>query len=408
MSTKKYISLDRMQEYDTLIKQKIASGDDAVLASAKGYADSGDTATLDSSKLYTDEQIGNHEHSWNDLLDRPFGEDVGKGEEVVTIDNIPEVAYVENGFHYYSTGVITLNTMPFVYEGKTIVSLYPDYVCEMKQSGGYAYIGNGSLDTAISGEDTGEPFLIVAYPVPSGVGVNLVLDRDISGQSLSTYEVIETLTTLDPKYIPDSIATTTYVDTATSILKPITTEGDGTAYTATVDGITSLTAGTQITIVPHVVSASTTPTLNVNNSGAKQIRRRLSSIATAPTTGYSATWLAANKPFTVKYDGTYWITEDNTKPVAADLYGTLAVAKGGTGATDAATALTNLGAAAADHTHEASDITAGTLGGQVVANADAQANLTVSQVRNIYAGTTDLVAGTSELATGAIYLVYEP
>lgn len=38
MSTKKYMSLDRMQEYDTLIKQKIASGDDAALTSAKEYA----------------------------------------------------------------------------------------------------------------------------------------------------------------------------------------------------------------------------------------------------------------------------------------------------------------------------------------------------------------------------------
>lgn len=51
------------------------------------------------------------------------------------------------------------------------------------------------------------------------------------------------------------------------------------------------------------------------------------------------------------------------------------VAKGGTGATDAAGALTNLGAAAADHTHDASDITSGTLpvarGGTGVTTDDA-------------------------------------
>lgn len=52
-------------------------------------------------------------------------------------------------------------------------------------------------------------------------------------------------------------------------------------------------------------------------------------------------------------------------------------------------------------------ITEGTCNGQLVANASAQSNLTVSQVRNIYAGTEDLTAGTSELATGVIYLVYE-
>lgn len=45
----------------------------------------------------------------------------------------------------------------------------------------------------------------------------------------------------------------------------------------------------------------------------------------------------------------------------AATFGTLPVAQGGTGATSAAGALTNLGAAAASHTHAASDIT-GTLG----------------------------------------------
>lgn len=45
----------------------------------------------------------------------------------------------------------------------------------------------------------------------------------------------------------------------------------------------------------------------------------------------------------------------------ANCTGTLAVNKGGTGATDAATALSNLGAAAASHNHSASNITSGTL-----------------------------------------------
>ena len=59
------------------------------------------------------------------------------------------------------------------------------------------------------------------------------------------------------------------------------------------------------------------------------------------------------------------------------------------------------------HNQAASTITAGTLAGATKANATAVATLADAQVRNIYAGTTDLTAGTSTLATGDIYFVYE-
>lgn len=49
----------------------------------------------------------------------------------------------------------------------------------------------------------------------------------------------------------------------------------------------------------------------------------------------------------------------------------------------------------------------GTFGGQVIANASAMTSLSTAQVRNIYAGTADMVAGTTELPTGSIYFVYE-
>lgn len=65
------------------------------------------------------------------------------------------------------------------------------------------------------------------------------------------------------------------------------------------------------------------------------------------------------------------------------------------------------GKANTSHTQAASTITAGTLAGEVKANATAVATLANAQVRNIYAGTTDLTAGTSVLATGDIYFVYE-
>lgn len=52
-------------------------------------------------------------------------------------------------------------------------------------------------------------------------------------------------------------------------------------------------------------------------------------------------------------------------------------------------------------------VTAGTLAGQVQANADATAIVNVAQLRNISAGMEDLTAGSSALADGEVYLVYE-
>jgi len=65
------------------------------------------------------------------------------------------------------------------------------------------------------------------------------------------------------------------------------------------------------------------------------------------------------------------------------------------------------GKAAASHTHNASEVSAGTLAGRVQGNATAMATLSNAQVRSISAGTSDLTAGTSTLATGTLYFVYE-
>lgn len=59
------------------------------------------------------------------------------------------------------------------------------------------------------------------------------------------------------------------------------------------------------------------------------------------------------------------------------------------------------------HNQAASTISAGTLAGRVQANATAAATLANAQVRDITISTTDLTAGTSALATGAVYIVYE-
>ena len=65
-----------------------------------------------------------------------------------------------------------------------------------------------------------------------------------------------------------------------------------------------------------------------------------------------------------------------------------------------------IGAAAASHNQAASTITAGTFAATDV-KAMNGTDYTTARVRNIQASTTDLTAGSSALANGDIYLVYE-
>lgn len=118
-----------------------------------------------------------------------------------------------------------------------------------------------------------------------------------------------------------------------------TTTGTGAAYVATVEGVEALTNGLMIIITPHVVSTSTTPTLNVNSLGAKGIRRQQSTTTAGTTAGPSASWLTANKPLLLQYNGTYWVVLGKEQPVLSDASGTLPMSKGGTGATTAAAAI---------------------------------------------------------------------
>ena len=123
---------------------------------------------------------------------------------------------------------------------------------------------------------------------------------------------------------------------------PVTaTSTDGAIYTATVEGIGSLTAGVNFVMIPNTESTAQEPRLNVNNLGAKFLRRRVSAGSSVTSPGYANGWLAAGKPVRVMYDGLYWIV-DIAQAHASDLIGYVPITKGGTGATDGATGLANL------------------------------------------------------------------
>jgi len=126
------------------------------------------------------------------------------------------------------------------------------------------------------------------------------------------------------------------------------TSADGVAYAATVEGVTELYNGMMITIIPEVASTSTAVTLNVNGTGAKILRLPLSFNNAAMTAPKDASFFTAGRPITVQYDANYttggaWKTIGKQKTSAQDLYGTVPIASGGTGATTAAEARTSLG-----------------------------------------------------------------
>ncbi|MEA5136434.1 MAG: hypothetical protein VB035_09905 [Candidatus Fimivivens sp.] len=73
----------------------------------------------------------------------------------------------------------------------------------------------------------------------------------------------------------------------------------------------------------------------------------------------------------------------------------------------AAAQTTANGKANASHTHAASQVTAGTLGGQVRANISAVSDLGFPQVRDICAGPGALTPGVSPLQTGMLQIQYE-
>lgn len=172
--------------------------------------------------------------------------------------------------------------------------------------------------------------------------------KDASGNIYVLYPITNRDNITGLEYVDEHIADTsnpheTTADQVGAISRNgVLTSGTGSVYEVSIDGITELKAGISFVMIPHTVSTSTSPTLNLNGLGSRTIRRRVSSGSNASTDGGTSNWLSPNGPILVTYDGRFWLA-DIVAPSANDIKGTVAIANGGTGANTAEGALTNLG-----------------------------------------------------------------
>lgn len=126
------------------------------------------------------------------------------------------------------------------------------------------------------------------------------------------------------------------------------TSTDGVAYTATVPGITELVDGVSFLMLPNKESDPTINSnsniyckLNVNGLGEHKIARVSSlglefqgPITLTPFLCYKITYISFIE---------CWVVTGHNRPLASDIYGNVAIAHGGTGASTASGARTNLG-----------------------------------------------------------------
>ena len=150
-----------------------------------------------------------HTHSWNDLSDKPFGNELT---EIVFADVEVSIADYKQGFLFGAnlSQLVDVDTVTVIFAGVE----YKDLTV-IHESGDYAhhYVGNASLSSSQQA-DTGEPFCIDAYPRGDSYCVFTTDAYASTVVDLKVFNQIETTKLIDEQFIPESIAHTTYVDEA--------------------------------------------------------------------------------------------------------------------------------------------------------------------------------------------------
>lgn len=131
------------------------------------------------------------------------------------------------------------------------------------------------------------------------------------------------LSNVDDTVFKEKVEST--VTTGKPLVAAIST--DGGTYTSTVDGITELYNGLEITIIPNMTSTKAAVQFNLNGLGAKNLRLKIDGYnnGNSGTMAAFAGWLGQDCPLTIRYIAKFdnWQTVDFSRQSTNGLYGSL-------------------------------------------------------------------------------------
>lgn len=204
-------------------------------------------------------------------------------------------------------------------------------------------------------------------------------------------ELIESITT-------NKVSVTDIVDNlVTNVDKKPLSAAQGVVLKGLIDALQTAVNGKAEATHQHSASDITSGTLPLSLGGTGRALSRTSNALIRFSSGSDYFSTTATK------NGALYATSSNGSPT----FGTLPIAQGGTGATDSATALTNLGAAATTHSHSMSDITSLADNFEILSNSVLEAKSDIKDFREEIVPHTSNKAnphGVTAAQTGALPL----